>query len=81
MSHYRYHEGLQYFIFIKCLAFNFNEHYMLIKIVGYQRELTYQRTDGSFSAFGNSDAAGSVWLVLLIIRFIIFAAIYFFWIL
>lgn len=29
---------------------------------GYQRELTYQREDGSFSAFGNSDREGSLWL-------------------
>lgn len=29
---------------------------------GYQRELTYQREDGSFSAFGNNDREGSLWL-------------------
>jgi CD109 antigen len=29
---------------------------------GYQRELTYQRSDGSFSAFGNNDPSGSTWL-------------------
>ncbi|CAG2106848.1 unnamed protein product, partial [Medioppia subpectinata] len=29
---------------------------------GYQRELTYRRGDGSFSAFGNSDRNGSTWL-------------------
>ncbi|MFH0836058.1 MAG: alpha-2-macroglobulin family protein [Candidatus Micrarchaeota archaeon] len=29
---------------------------------GYQRELTYQRNDGSFSAFGDSDEEGSLWL-------------------
>lgn len=28
---------------------------------GYERELTYQRADGSFSAFGDRDAAGSTW--------------------
>lgn len=28
---------------------------------GYQKELTYKRDDGSFSAFGKSDAAGSTW--------------------
>ncbi|KAK0052968.1 thioester-containing protein 4, partial [Biomphalaria pfeifferi] len=27
---------------------------------GYQRELTYKHTDGSFSAFGNNDASGSM---------------------
>ncbi|ESN94934.1 hypothetical protein HELRODRAFT_180041 [Helobdella robusta] len=35
---------------------------------GYQRELTYQRLDGSFSAFGNSDRAGSVWLSSFVIK-------------
>lgn len=30
---------------------------------GYQRELTYQHTDGSFSAFGDSDDSGSMWYV------------------
>jgi len=29
---------------------------------GYQRELTYMRSDGSFSAFGESDPEGSLWL-------------------
>jgi CD109 antigen len=35
---------------------------------GYQRELTYQRMDKSFSAFGDSDEAGSVWLSAFVIR-------------
>ncbi|ESN94945.1 hypothetical protein HELRODRAFT_180052 [Helobdella robusta] len=35
---------------------------------GYQRELTYQRLDGSFSAFGNSDKAGSIWLSSFVIK-------------
>ena len=38
-----------------------------VLLLGYQRELTYQRSDGSFSAFGNNDPAGSIWLVLLMI--------------
>ncbi|ODS39652.1 MAG: hypothetical protein A7315_10705, partial [Candidatus Altiarchaeales archaeon WOR_SM1_79] len=29
---------------------------------GYQRELTFQHRDGSFSAFGESDESGSLWL-------------------
>jgi len=37
-----------------------------VALLGYQRELTYQRSDGSFSAFGNSDPAGSIWLVVLV---------------
>ena len=41
------------------------EHLML---VGYQRELTYMRNDGSFSAFGNSDAEGSLWLTAFVLK-------------
>nr|XP_033793757.1 CD109 antigen isoform X2 [Geotrypetes seraphini] len=37
-------------------------------IEGYQRELTYQRDDGSFSAFGNSDRSGSTWLSAFVLR-------------
>jgi len=39
-------------------AIEFGRDYL---IPGYQRELTYLRDDGSFSAFGNSDSAGSTW--------------------
>ncbi|XP_064187386.1 CD109 antigen-like isoform X2 [Anguilla rostrata] len=35
---------------------------------GYQRELSYQRGDGSFSAFGDSDASGSTWLSAFVLR-------------
>lgn len=35
---------------------------------GYQKEMTYKRDDGSFSAFGNSDAAGSTWLTAFVAR-------------
>lgn len=35
---------------------------------GYQRELTYRREDGSFSAFGNSDKSGSTWLTAFVIK-------------
>ena len=41
------------------------EHLML---VGYQRELTYMRNDGSFSAFGNDDAEGSLWLTAFVLK-------------
>jgi len=34
---------------------------------GYQRELTYQRDDGSFSAFGRSDKEGSLWLTAFVL--------------
>lgn len=35
---------------------------------GYQRELTYKRSDNSFSAFGNSDDHGSTWLTAFVVR-------------
>ncbi|XP_018414407.1 PREDICTED: CD109 antigen [Nanorana parkeri] len=35
---------------------------------GYQRELVYQRGDGSFSAFGNDDPSGSTWLSAFVLR-------------
>lgn len=35
---------------------------------GYQRELTYKHKDGSFSAFGKSDKAGSTWLTAFVAR-------------
>uniref|UniRef100_A0A8C5L2I2 CD109 antigen n=1 Tax=Jaculus jaculus TaxID=51337 RepID=A0A8C5L2I2_JACJA len=35
---------------------------------GYQRELLYQRDDGSFSAFGNEDPSGSTWLSAFVLR-------------
>ncbi|XP_030575167.1 CD109 antigen-like [Archocentrus centrarchus] len=35
---------------------------------GYQKQLSYQRDDGSFSAFGNSDTSGSTWLTAFVVR-------------
>ncbi|KAK7817093.1 hypothetical protein U0070_001805 [Myodes glareolus] len=35
---------------------------------GYQRELLYQREDGSFSAFGDSDPSGSTWLSAFVLK-------------
>ncbi|KAJ7341665.1 hypothetical protein JRQ81_006104 [Phrynocephalus forsythii] len=35
---------------------------------GYQRELLYQRDDGSFSAFGSNDHSGSTWLSAFVLR-------------
>jgi len=40
------------------------EHFIT---VGYQRELTYRRSDGSFSAFGDSDQSGSLWLTAFVL--------------
>lgn len=43
---------------------------------GYQRELTYRRSDGSFSAFGNSDTSGSTWLTAYVIKSFLMARPY-----
>lgn len=37
-------------------------------IAGYQNELNYQRKDGSFSAFGESDPSGSSWLTAYAVK-------------
>ncbi len=39
-----------------------------LMITGYQRELTYRRSDGSFSAFGQSDEEGSLWLTAFVLK-------------
>ncbi|XP_068143554.1 CD109 antigen isoform X3 [Drosophila tropicalis] len=36
--------------------------------IGYQRELSYKHDDGSYSAFGKSDPAGSTWLTAYVMR-------------
>ena len=35
---------------------------------GYQRELGYRHSDGSYSAFGESDNEGSLWLTSFVVR-------------
>ena len=40
----------------------------LLMRTGYQRQLNFQRKDGSFSAFGDSDAQGSEWLTAYTIK-------------
>nr|BAR45612.1 thioester-containing protein 1 [Scolopendra japonica] len=35
---------------------------------GYQRELTYKRKEGSFSAFGENDSKGSTWLTAFVVK-------------
>ncbi|MFH1560444.1 MAG: alpha-2-macroglobulin family protein [Chloroflexota bacterium] len=37
-------------------------------VTGYQRELTYRRSDGSFSAFGDQDKEGSLWLTAFVLK-------------
>jgi CD109 antigen len=40
----------------------------LLMLTGYQRELTYRRSDGSFSAFGQSDPEGSLFLTAFVLK-------------
>ncbi len=35
---------------------------------GYQREMIYRRADGSFSAFGDDDDSGSLWLTAFVLK-------------
>ncbi|XP_065842289.1 alpha-1-inhibitor 3-like [Oscarella lobularis] len=39
-----------------------------IMMKGYQREMIFQRDDGSYSAFGNRDKCGSMWLTAFVVR-------------
>ncbi|MBI4220028.1 MAG: alpha-2-macroglobulin [Chloroflexi bacterium] len=39
-----------------------------LMVTGYQREMTYRRSDGSFSAFGNQDKDGSLWLTAFVLK-------------
>ena len=39
-----------------------------LMITGYQRQLTYRRGDGSFSAFGDNDEQGSLWLTSFVLK-------------
>ncbi len=40
----------------------------MLMVTGYQRELTYRHNDGSFSAFGNTDKEGSLWLTAFVTK-------------
>nr|XP_026245668.1 C3 and PZP-like alpha-2-macroglobulin domain-containing protein 8 [Urocitellus parryii] len=37
-------------------------------IQGYQRQLTYRHQDGSYSAFGEQDTSGSMWLTAFVLK-------------
>ncbi|XP_053383073.1 CD109 antigen-like [Mercenaria mercenaria] len=45
---------------------------------GYQRELTYAHSDGSFSAFGKRDKSGSTWLTAFVLKSFVQAKPYIF---
>ena len=40
----------------------------LLMITGYQRQLTFRRSDGSFSAFGEQDKEGSLFLTAFVLK-------------
>jgi CD109 antigen len=40
----------------------------MLLVTGYQRELTYRHGDGSFSAFGEQDESGSLWLTAFVLK-------------
>ncbi|EGW06594.1 CD109 antigen isoform X1 [Cricetulus griseus] len=59
---------LDYLTKQKQLTDNLKEKALSFLRQGYQRELLYQREDGSFSAFGDSDPSGSTWLSAFVLR-------------
>lgn len=59
---------LDYLTKQKKLTDNLKEKALSYMRQGYQRELLYQREDGSFSAFGNSDPSGSTWLSAFVLK-------------
>lgn len=67
---------LDYLTKQKQLTVNLKEKALSFMRQGYQRELLYQREDGSFSAFGNSDPSGSTWLSAFVLRCFMEAAQY-----
>ncbi len=42
--------------------------HLCFSLPGYQRELTYRHGDGSFSAFGERDDSGSMWLTAFVVK-------------
>ncbi|XP_044147056.1 LOW QUALITY PROTEIN: CD109 antigen-like [Bufo gargarizans] len=59
---------LQYLIATNQIKSDIRERAINFMERGYQKELTYRRYDGSFSAFGNSDSSGSTWLSAFVFR-------------
>lgn len=68
-------------IYIYLVKTNLMTATLNVKLTGYmksgiQNELSYKHTDGSFSAFGNSDPSGSSWLTAFVLRIFIQAQPY-----
>ncbi|XP_078666355.1 C3 and PZP-like alpha-2-macroglobulin domain-containing protein 8 isoform X2 [Branchiostoma floridae x Branchiostoma belcheri] len=50
------------------LSWEVEEEATTYLVKGYQRQLTYRRYDGSYSAFGNRDSQGSMWLTSFVLK-------------
>lgn len=59
---------LRYLKAIGQLRPDINRKAILYTEKGYQRQLTYRHSDGSFSAFGKSDKTGSTWLTAFVAK-------------
>lgn len=59
---------LNYLIHTKQLTPDIEKRAKNYMEIGYQRELTYKHSDGSFSAFGASDQNGSTWLTAFVAK-------------
>lgn len=44
------------------------QRFLIMFAIGYQKILTYIHKDGSFSAFGESDGEGSMFLTAFVVR-------------
>lgn len=53
-----------------CTSFVIRNYFLCwsLECAGYQRELNYRHADGSYSAFGKSDAQGSLWLTAFVVK-------------
>ncbi|XP_065060460.1 alpha-1-macroglobulin-like [Rhopilema esculentum] len=59
---------LQYLTKTKQSSKEIEERAKTFMVAGYQRELTYKRSDGSYSAFGSRDREGSTWLTAFVLK-------------
>ncbi|CAG5115610.1 unnamed protein product, partial [Candidula unifasciata] len=59
---------LKYLASIGKITKDIQENAVKYMEIGYQRELTYRHKDGSYSAFGENDPRGSVWLTAFVVK-------------
>ncbi|KAI1895828.1 hypothetical protein AGOR_G00110780 [Albula goreensis] len=59
---------LQYLTTVNNVEESIRSKSISFMVKGYERELSYQRSDGSFSAFGDRDKSGSTWLSAFVLR-------------